>query len=401
MATVTDFHKLIRYLVFFLALFFLLPVYRIASRKKEDIVGFACDWFRGNIKYLYEEMKKYEGIKIYLVTKYKKELARIKSSNIVAYYDMDVTKIPLFLRTSVWITDMGSWEIPIVGTINRIFMRLFGFPYRQRKHRSKWVDVWHGGMGFKYVGREEMLADYDVGFVTSEFFRRYYSRKSGISHKLKITGNPRTDPLIKRAMSRENVLKDIGVPPKRRNILYAPTRPHKERKAFFPWEQTDKIIEDLERFCDKNDSNFLVRLHPWYYTRTLKETEKLKQKIEQSKNIFDVSSEKHIDVQGILYITDVLITDWSSIANDFILLDRPIIFLDVELPVQEFKLTPNDRVGYIVKDKKEFFEKLQEAIDRPKLFERKRKTLIRKLYKHLDGNSSKRCAQEIIKLLRQ
>ena len=131
-------------------------------------------------------------------------------------------------------------------------------------------------------------------------------------------------------------------------------------------------------------------MHPWFYVYRSEEAKKLDEKIERKKNLFVLSPKKYVNVQDILYITDILITDWSSIANDFIILDRPIIFLDVDFPVKEFKLTPEDRVGYIVQSKRQFFEKLKEAIDRPNLFGKKRKALIKKLYKHLNGNSSRR-----------
>ena len=119
-----------------------------------------------------------------------------------------------------------------------------------------------------------------------------------------------------------------------------------------------------------------------------------------SKYIFDLSPGKYLDVQRVLYITDVLITDWSSIANDFILLDRPIVFMDTELPVRELVLKPEERAGYIVGSKEGFFEKIKKSLDNPDLFEKKRKTVMKKLYKHLDGDSAKRCGEEIMRLLK-
>jgi len=384
--------------VTFLLAYYLFFSVMYKSRRRENIIGLGHHWFNENIKYLYRELEEHDCITVYFVTGNKAELARLKSSNVKVYYSRDPRNVPLFLRTKIWVTSSGHSYIPFAYA-QVILRRFFGIRV------NKWVDVWHGGIGFKHVGREEQLADYDLGFVTSQFFLQYYSKKTGISKKLRITGNPRMDPLIKKAFSREEVLEDIGVPRNRKNIFYAPTRAHKNEKPFFLLERTENIINDLERFCDKNNCNFLVRMHPWHYATNHEKIRKLDEKINRSKNMFVLSPEKYVDVQGILYVSDILVTDWSGIANDFILLDRPIIFLDVELPVQEFKLTPEDRVGYIVKGKKEFFEKLQEAVDHPKLFEEefgeKRKALIKKSYKYLDGNSSRRCTQEIIKLLKQ
>ena len=396
-----DMKRIRRYFSYVLPVFtyfLLLPIYTIFLRKSENTIGFASRKFGGNIKYLYKEMKKYNGIKAYFVTAFKKELERSQSSNVDAYYDMDIRNFPLFLRTDIWITDNGPRLIPVLGLIDRVCMRFFGFRCRW-KFGSKWVDVWHG-IGFKHVGREELMLGYDLVFLTSEFFRRHYSRKSGVLTKLKITGNPRMDPLFKKAVSRGELLKNIGISSNKKNILYAPTRSHEKKRLFFPWEKTDKIIEEIEKFCKQSSCNFLIRMHPWFYVYRSEEAKKVDEKIKQKKNMFILSPKKYVCVQDILYITDILITDWSSIANDFIILDRPIIFLDVDLPVGQFLLAPEDRAGYIVKSKREFFEKLKEAMDHPNLFEKKRKALIKKLYKHLDGKSSRRCAEEIIKLLK-
>jgi len=248
-----------------------------------------------------------------------------------------------------------------------------------------------------------MFADYDLAFVPSDF-SKYPSKKDGISHKIRTTGYPRTDPLIKKTLSRRDLLKTIGLPFNEKNILYAPTWGRYHRN--FLWEN-EEIFEDIEEFCQRNKCSFLIRMHYAWYQRNPRKREKLKKKIEQNKHIFNLSSEKYADVQHVLYITDVLITDWSSIANDFILLNKPIIYLDIEHPALDagaYLLTPHERVGYIVKSKAGFFQKLQEAMDNPKLFkklyEKKRRAVIEKIYKHLDGNSSKRCAQEIIRLLK-
>jgi CDP-glycerol glycerophosphotransferase (TagB/SpsB family) len=176
---------------------------------------------------------------------------------------------------------------------------------------------------------------------------------------------------------------------------------HEKKRSFFPWEKTDQIIGEIEKFCEGSDCIFLIRMHPWFYVYRSEKAKKLDENVERKKSLFVLSPKMYVNVQDILYITDILITDWSSIANDFIILDRPIIFLDVDFPVKEFKLRPEDRVGYIVQSKRQFFEKLKEAIDCPNLFGKKRKALIKKLYKHLNGNSSRRCAAEIVKLLKE
>jgi CDP-glycerol glycerophosphotransferase (TagB/SpsB family) len=369
-------------------------VYKKPLKKGVNIVGFASSHFSGNVKYLHREMKKQRDIKVFFVTGEKEELERLRSSDVDACYYMDIKRIPLFLRTDVWVTSHGWNYIPFVGIIRRLI------PFYGMKRSSKWVDVWHG-LAFVHTERGKMLRHYDLGFVTSEFFKEYYSKEGGekVAKIIKITGYPRNDPLINGRWSREELEKELGISKGCKNILYAPTWGHKFKKKIFPWESTSNFLRQIEEFCEKYNCNFLIRMHPNWYLRNPNEVKQIENEAKYAKRIVHVSHYKYEDVQPLLYVSDVLITDWSSVANDYILLNRPIIFLETTFPVQKFVLRPEDRAGYIVKNKEEFFEKLSEAVTKPNLLQQKRKKVIKKLYKYIDGNSSKRCAQEILKLL--
>lgn len=403
--------KSVEFSVFGLVYFLVLIFYKgFSKRRKKKVVGFASGFFGGNIKYLLQEMKNYAGVTVYFVTGNTSELDRLKSSNVRTGYYMNVTHIPLFLRTRVWVTSHGPANIPFIGPLHTISARMnarllgillrYFLYYWKRISNSKLVDVWHG-VAFKRTNREKMLLSYDVGFVTSAFFKRYYSKEIGFSDKLRITGYPRTDPLIAKSWDRKEILEWLGVSSNRKNILYAPTYGHKWDKQFFPWGDINGIMNLIEKFCDRNNCNFLIRMHPNWYKQNVVSEIKLNEKVAQSKRFFHVPSNRFIDVEPILFVSDVLITGWSSIANDFILLDKPIIFLEVDLPAKEFVLKPEERAGSIVRHATEFFEKLEEALVYPNLHEEKRRMLIDKIYKYLDGNASKRCAEQILKLLEE
>jgi len=386
--------KIFDLILFSLVYVFLSIFIRPRKNQREKIIGFVEAQFTGNVKYLYLEMVKYPNVKVFFVTD-KKNIERLSGKGVDVRYYVDVKSVPLFLRTHAWVTSDGPYYIPFVGVVG-------GFiPFFRWKHGSKWIDVGHG-IGFKDAGRKGMLKnyDYDLGIVTSEFLREYFSREGFPSKKLKITGFPRNDPLIDKRWSEDETERKLCIPKGHKNILYTPTWGHERKKPIFPWETTSKFLQEVEKFCEENNCNFLIRMHINWYHRNIKEAQVMENEIKRAERIFHVASYEYDDVQPLLFISDVLITDWSSIANDFILLDRPIIFLDIELPVEKFVLTPEDRAGYIVRNKQEFFEKLQEALDHPDLFEKRHKGVLKKAYKHLDGDAAKRCAKEILKLLR-
>ena len=107
----------------------------------------------------------------------------------------------------------------------------------------------------------------------------------------------------------------------------------------------------------------------------------------------------------LLAVSDVLVTDWSSIATDYLVLGRPILFLDVPPPFAPTHLTADDRVGYRVSDWVGFEEALTVASRRPEeyaeVFADDRQRVLDKAFgSTLDGHSANRyleALQEIVK----
>jgi len=366
------------------------------SKKDVKIVGFSSEHFNGNIKYLYEEIdKNYNSMKIYFVTESAAELERLKEANVEAYNCRDIRKVPLFVKTKVWVTSHGPYYIPDYY--------LFSL---SKKHKSKWVDLWHAveALDGTSEGRVKMLKDYNLGFVSSEFFMRHYlSKDKTLSDKLKLTGFPRTDPLVDNRFDRQDIMRCMGIPQKKKNILYATTwgKPAagEKNKPFFPFERDELIIKKIDKFCTENDCNFIVRMHP-NWERDEKETaSKLINCIKKTKNIYYIPFKEYPTTEPILYVSDILITDHSSIGRDFALLNRAMIYLDFGIPKEKLIPELSDEIGYFSESKQDFFNILQNVLEDEDAYTNVRAEFIKKICKYLDGNSSQRCAEEIMKLL--
>ncbi len=75
------------------------------------------------------------------------------------------------------------------------------------------------------------------------------------------------------------------------------------------------------------------------------------------------------DTEVLLLQTDVLICDWSSIAFDYLALDRPTIFLDVEPPFKNgFSLGKEYRFGKVVSDLDSLGETLERILQCPQSY---------------------------------
>ena len=96
-------------------------------------------------------------------------------------------------------------------------------------------------------------------------------------------------------------------------LLYAPT--------FRDWDDVNNPLSEtshmlkLSELAQKNGYKLGLRLHP--FDRALK--------LPGSPDIIDCGSHKYGNSQIILRGTDILITDYSSIWTDYLLLDKPVI----------------------------------------------------------------------------
>ncbi len=394
------------------ALFFsIAAVYSIFARRKRNrkIIACAPTYLNGNVKAIYDFIikdQRFNDCDIYWIAHNADELKDLKTRGIKAFLDRDILRIPRFFKTGVWITDHGAANNPLHWLYAWKIMSI-----KKIKGNSAWIDTWHGMATLEEAveGRAKMLKYYDIGFVSSEFLRHYYSSKEdGILDKLKVTGFPRTDPLLEDSFNKQEIIKELDVPQNKRNILYAPSwgnpaAGEDKEKKIFPFESNTKILDDIDKFCIKNNCNFIIRMHPMWENEENEYAEKIIEVVKKTQNVFYLPFKKYPVTEPILYISDILVTDYSSIADDFILLDRPIIYLDVSIPEEKLVFNLSDRVGYIVKSKNDFFGVLQKSFDSPEQFREEfkesRQKLIKKMYKYVDGKASQRCADEIIKLI--
>lgn len=221
---------------------------------------------------------------------------------------------------------------------------------------------------------------------TSEFSAQLQNSFLPIgSEKIKVTGLPRNDILFK--LDKNLIKEKYSIDNYDFVILYAPTFRSWEQTRFFPFNDMDlKIINE---FCRMNNCCFILRPHH-------SDLENLKD--EFWNKILDyscfriISHENCANVNELLVAADCLITDYSSIYFDYLLLNKPIIFLPYDRQKYEKEhgfIVDYDSVtpGCKPLSQKEFLKYLTGIICGKDDFDEMREALKNKIHKYQDGNS--------------
>jgi CDP-glycerol glycerophosphotransferase (TagB/SpsB family) len=234
---------------------------------------------------------------------------------------------------------------------------------------------------------------------TSPFITECRSRALDVAgQKFAVTGLPRTDELVRR---RHDYSKQTLPPDNFQDskiILYAPTwRSGREPTKLLPFKDLDPV--KLSNILKENDALLLIRCHKndLYFQEVRKRIEEL---TGISERILDASHTEINDINSVLPEVDVLVTDYSGILHDFLLLDRPVILVPYDLDVFESvngffydyrKMAP----GPFAFTFEAFKKSLEEAFKDPEKYADYRKTLRNKIFTYQDGKSCERVAQLI------
>lgn len=260
------------------------------------------------------------------------------------------------------------------------------YPLKIRKD-VKFIQVWHASGAFKKVGFERPSANknsithknYTDVIVSSTNIINDYSKSFGIDKdKIKPLGTIKTDIFFDndKLEQLKNQFKSKYHISNKKIILYAPTFRGKGIKSAY---YSDALNLDNLLKCLGDDYVILFRNHPFIK----------KQNYFTNKKIIDISYEKSID--DILPCIDLLITDYSSIIFDAILLHKPVVFY-----IPDFEEYKNDRGFYYEFDDYNYgkitytFDELVIAIKKEEINDKKIKKIINKHLNMCDGKSLER-----------
>lgn len=193
------------------------------------------------------------------------------------------------------------------------------------------IQLWHAGSGFKSVGYSRFgrygspqlrnaHRTYTYAITGSKHLVPVYAEAFGIEESAIIpTGLPRVDTFLDPAHAERVVAEFFAARPEltgKKIILFAPTfRGRGINDAYYDYTRID--FAALHRLCVDLDAVVLFRMH--HFVR-----EPVPIPAEYADRLLDYSS--FPEGNNLLHVTDVLITDYSSIIYEFSLLRRPMLF---------------------------------------------------------------------------
>lgn len=264
------------------------------------------------------------------------------------------------------------------------------------KEEQKVIQIWHACGLFKKFGLDYLPpnienelathARYDHVMVSSEGVREGYAKAFGIDiDKVNALGVPRTDILYdeqyieeRKKIFYKNYPDLLG----KKIVLYAPTfrEEGNTRIEFNPqinWKRfSDKLADDVV---------ILIKNHPVMMEDLL-----------NGGNYNNIRNINDISTFDLMFVSDLLITDYSSIMFEYALLEKPMIFYcpDHNKYERDFYLKfPEDLPGDFTTSEDSLLGAINKALSNPDI-----KELIKFKEKYMsacDGHSAKRIATQI------
>ncbi|MFQ5605278.1 MAG: CDP-glycerol glycerophosphotransferase family protein [bacterium] len=388
--------------------FLLLPVYWLAffipKNKRLWIFGAWNGEGRGdNSEAFFNYVRQYHPeIKAVWLTKSPTIYEHFKKQNATVYYRNGLPACWISARAKIAVINCYKYDV------NRYFL-----------NRTKIIQLWHGTPLKKIendsrllnVQRNRMLQkikEWILPFTREKYHylisasqetaRRLASAFQRPLKNILVTGYPRNDVLFCRNKPPQAFTERIKSEYDYQHVfLYTPTFRDTDKASLAIFDTFD--AEKMAAFLQSKRAVLIIKGHLLTNNAFINIAAKRPQ--------IQVAREEDLpDVNQLLPEVDILITDYSSIYFDYLLLNRPIVF------------TPFDLETYVSKDRELYYEYhevtpgpkaanwqdvmdwLDKFLQNPALYSAEREKIKKQFNQFCDGNSSERLFREIISILK-
>ena len=376
----------------------------IGTKTDNRTIIFAC--FNGKSyscspKAIYKYMvnhKKYENYKYIWAFRNPEEYKRLENNKDTVVVNIDSKQYKKYLaKAKYWIF---NYKIPdyIYPKKNQVFIQCWhGTPLKRLGCDLEHFDnVLNTMKGIKKRYKiEASKFSYFISpskFASEKFISAWNLKEIGKENIIVEEGYPRNDFLLNYTkQDEENIKKKLGIEnDNRKIILYAPTYRSDQHQTGVGYTYKEEL--NFAKLQEEIGNKYIILFRPHYFIANIFDFEKYKGFVY---NVSDID-----DINELYIISDILITDYSSVFFDYANLKRPMIFFmyDLEHYKNEsngFYIDLNELPGPIV-ETQEDLEKSIEDVDFNIGSSKKYKEFNEK-YNYLDdGNASKRVIEKVI-----
>jgi CDP-glycerol glycerophosphotransferase len=312
--------------------------------------------YTDNARYLFEYVNKHTDTQAIWISKNPDVISEVRSKGFKAYYEYSFDALHYARRAKIAvITHRGSREksdLPFYAFTKdtKIIQLWHGIPLKKIAYDDTIFSFKHDETSVKWrvKSRLKRLSFPFLNYVnnpslilalseeTKSIFAQAFRTET---ENVTITGYPRNDCLVEMPVNPING----GL----KKIIYMPTFRGSVNSSFDLFAQFGFDVEKLDHFLAQEKMVLHIKLHPFNLP-----SDDLLRKLREAANIVFL---EHDAIYEILSDYDVLITDYSSIYFDYLLLDRPIIF------------TPFDQDTYL-KNERSFYFNYDETTPGPKAY---------------------------------
>ena len=247
-------------------------------------------------------------------------------------------KVPPYVKLTTWPSIGWFYHMATSRVWVDSHLKL---PFIRKRTNQFFIETWHGGLGFKkieYDSEAHSLSYFekkrlehttriaDVFISNSEYLNQVYRTAFAYNGQIEKLGFPKSDRLLNSSGKNENeeIKRLYGIPHNKHIVLYAPTfRNHSDLSVF---------ILDFELFCKSYKKRFgldcvvLIHLHP-----------SIPRKVYSLYRFGGslINATDYSDVQKLVLACDSCVTDYSSIAFDFMICKKPVFLYTPDLDYYE------------------------------------------------------------------
>lgn len=302
-------------------------IFRI-QEKKIIVSSFKGNRYSDNPKYIVEELlKRKKGYTIYWELRDMKDADSLPENVIPIKYE-SIKSLYHYATAKFWIDNARKNA------------------YMKKRKGQFYIQTWHGGFALKKVEKdaEDTLPGYyiksakkdselaDLFIADSEFSAQIFHNSYWYDGSIMMSGLPRNDILLEASDERKSeIRKRLNISEHEHLILYAPTFRKIYNSAVYDINFQKCIDVVQKRFG--GEWKIGVRFHPGMRKNA-------KDLGVPSENVYDFS--EYDDIQELYLISDILITDYSSVMFDYMYMKRPCIIYAKD--IEDYK---KDRGFYV------------------------------------------------------